>query len=130
VEHALAALVRDPRGGSAGAVAALGVTSGQVERELRARLQRVERSEQAGPKRKEKPMPDEQEREEMTEEELEVQIGAALPDREVMSSLPITDPTGGVSLPIPHQLDEPDGPPPEKGAEGDIPRGPEGGGET
>jgi hypothetical protein len=35
-----------------------------------------------------------------------VQIGAALPDRELMSILSVPDPTGGVLLPIPqHQLD-------------------------
>jgi hypothetical protein len=102
VEHVLAALVADPRGGAFQVLAALGVTRDQVERELRSRRQRVGGREQSRLKRKEQAMPEKKQREELTDEEVEAQIGAALPDREVMSILPIPDPTGGVPLPLPH----------------------------
>jgi hypothetical protein len=91
VEHVLAALVRDPAGGAVRVLAALGVTPGQVEGELRSRLQRVGKANQSRPNRSEKAMPDDLQSEELTEEEIETQIRAALPDREAMPMLPTED---------------------------------------
>jgi hypothetical protein len=39
---------------------------------------------------------------ELTDEELDAQIGAALPDREAMSTLPLPDPMGGDVTPAQH----------------------------
>lgn len=52
-------------------------------------------------------MTDERRPDELTEEELEAQVGAALPNRELMSILPLPgDPLGTLSTPIPnHQFD-------------------------
>lgn len=63
-------------------------------------------------------MTDKRKGDELTEEELEAQIGAALPDREVMSILPWPDPTGGVPLPIPHHPLDPQYDPQEEDAGG------------
>jgi hypothetical protein len=49
-------------------------------------------------------MADEKEREKLTDEELEAQIGAALPDRDVMSILPVPDLAANV--PIGYPLDQ------------------------
>jgi ATP-dependent Clp protease ATP-binding subunit ClpA len=91
VDHVLAALVRDPRGGAVQVLAALGVTPDQVERELRWPLERVGKAKESRLKRSEKTMPDELPREEPTDEELDAQIRAAVPNREAMSTLPIAD---------------------------------------
>jgi Clp amino terminal domain, pathogenicity island component len=121
VEHILLALLRDRDGGATQALAALGVTTKQVERELDSHLERVE----AGGRRpiaKEKAVAEEERRRGLTEDELDAEIGAALPERELMSILPMPDASGAELAAILDDLDpdpgeEPDQDPPRRTSE-------------
>jgi Clp amino terminal domain, pathogenicity island component len=118
VEHILVALLRDRDGGATQALAALGVTTKQVERELDSHLERVE----AGERRliaKEEAVAEEERRRGLTQDELDAEIGAALPERELMSILPMPDASGAELAAVLDDLDpdpgeEPEPDPPEK----------------
>jgi ClpA/ClpB-like protein len=107
-EHILVALARDSQGEAARVLAALGIAPGEVERELESRIETVGSSEQMRARPKERSVAEKRELEELTEEELDTEIGAALPDRELMSILSVPDPSGGVLLPIPHHQFDPE----------------------
>lgn len=62
-------------------------------------------------------MPDEKHRDELTDDEVEAKIRAALPDREVTSTLPIPDAGDGEPLP----LYDPESTPEEEEEEGKTP---------
>ena len=117
VEHILAALLRDVPGGAVRALAALGVTALDVWQEL-ARCTGWSGAREGTSARRpsteegERSVTDEERPEKLSEEELDAQIGAALPDREVMSILPLLDPTDGVAIPILHHPPDPQPDPP------------------
>jgi hypothetical protein len=110
-EHILLALLRDRDGGATQALAALGVTTKQVERELDSRLERVEAGDRPSPK--EEAVAEEQRRRGLTQDELDAEIGAALPERELMSILPMPDASGAELAAILDDLE------PEPGDEAD-----------
>lgn len=103
VEHILLALVSDRQGGAARALAALGIPVSEVEDELESRIEELRSREEAWAPAEGLSMADKRDREELTEEELDAEIGAVLPDREVMSILSVPDPMGGGLLSIPDQ---------------------------
>jgi Clp amino terminal domain, pathogenicity island component len=117
-EHILLALLRDRAGGATQALATLGVTTKQVERELDSHLERVEAGERR-PITKEEAVAEEQRRRGLTQDELDAEIGAALPERELMSILPMPEASGAELAAILDDLDpdpdeEPEPAPPEK----------------
>jgi Clp amino terminal domain, pathogenicity island component len=120
VEHILLALLRDRDGGAVRALAALGVTTKQVERELDSHLERVEAGERPIPK--EEAVAEEERRRGLSQDELDAEIGAALPERELMSILPMPDASGAELTAILDDLDPEPGEEPEQ----DPPRRPPG----
>jgi hypothetical protein len=105
VEHILLALLRDREGGATKTLASLGVTTKQVEHELDSRLERVEAGRREEAAAKEQAMVERERREGLSQDELDAEIGAALPERELMSILPMPDASGAELAAILDDLD-------------------------